>query len=98
VSISGGPPFEESRVTITGTNERLSISSTLVSNQGQGPLTVIAPLRIDTAGIAGRAALRFEFKIVPEPGSLLLLVSGALCLAVIGRGRTRRSVPRSRSV
>ncbi len=65
-----------------GTNNLASGAST----QG-GTVTVIAPLRIDTAAIAGRirgsATTHMEF--VPEPGTVLLLVSGAVGLAVIGR-------------
>jgi hypothetical protein len=53
---------------------------------------VVAPLRIDTAAISGRipgsGTLHFEF--VPEPGTMLLLVSGAVGLAVIGRRRMRK--------
>jgi hypothetical protein len=50
-------------------------------------------MRIDTsAAIAGRipgeVILHFEF--VPEPGTMLLLVSGAVGLAVIGRRRMRK--------
>jgi hypothetical protein len=84
-SISGGDPFENFTVTISGTKNLLSGSS-------PGQVTVVAPLRIDTAAISGRipgsGTLHFEF--VPEPGTMLLLVSGAVGLAVIGRRRMRK--------
>ena len=84
-SISGGLPIEEQTVTVMGTVNLASGSQT-------GSVTALAPLRIDTSGIAGRipgaATLIADF--VPEPGTMLLLVSGAVGLAVIGRRRMRK--------
>jgi hypothetical protein len=85
VSISGGNPDVNHMVTITGTNS-------LLSGSKAGMVTVIAPLRIQTGTIAntipGSATIKLTF--VPEPGTMLLLVSGAVGLAVIGRRRMRK--------
>jgi len=85
VSLSGGLAFENNTVTISGTNN-------LLSGSKAGTVTVISPLRIDTSGIAGRipGAAEAVFTFVPEPGTMLLLVSGAVGLAVIGRRRMRK--------
>lgn len=85
VSLSAGLAVENQTVTITGTNNLLSASKA-------GTVTTIAPLRIDTSGIAGRIPGKLEahFEFVPEPGTMLLLVSGAVGLAVIGRRRMRK--------
>ncbi len=76
---------ELNTVTVAGTNNLLSGSSA-------GTVTVISPLRINTSDIAGvipgGGTAHFEF--VPEPGTMLLLVSGAVGLAVIGRRRMRK--------
>lgn len=85
VSVSGGQPFQNHTVTIAGTNNLASASKA-------GSVTVVAPLRIATGSIAntipGAAIIHLEF--VPEPGTMLLLVSGAVGLAVIGRRRMRK--------
>jgi len=85
VSLSAGLAFENGTVTISGTNN-------LLSGSKAGTVTTIAPLRIDTSGIAGRIPGKLEahFEFVPEPGTMLLLVSGAVGLAVIGRRRMRK--------
>ncbi len=89
VSISGGNAFENHTVTISGTNNL--ISADLTPSQ-TGTVTVVSPLRIATGGIAGNipgsSTIHMEF--VPEPGTVLLLVSGAVGLAVIGRRRMRK--------
>lgn len=84
-SISGGLPLEQTVVTIAGTVN-------LASGSQPGSVTVLAPMRIDTSGIAGRipGAGRIHMDFVPEPGTMLLLVSGAVGLAVIGRRRMRK--------
>jgi hypothetical protein len=81
-----GLAFSQHTVTIAGSNH-------LVSGSLPGDVTVVSPMRIDTsktiAGrIPGEVVLHFEF--VPEPGTMLLLVSGAVGLAVIGRRRMRK--------
>lgn len=85
VSVSGGQPFTLNTVTISGTNN-------LLSGSKAGAVTVVSPLRIATHAIAGtipgRAVIHLEY--VPEPGTMLLLVSGAVGLAVIGRRRMRK--------
>ena len=86
-SISGGLAYENHTVTISGTNNLASAASSVA-----GRVTVVAPLRINTSAIAGviPGAGIAHFEFVPEPGTVLLLVSGAVGLAVIGRRRMRK--------
>jgi hypothetical protein len=85
VSISGGNPLENHTVTITGSNQ-------LISGSQAGKVTVVAPLWINAGASLGNlpGALTMGFEFVPEPGTLLLLASGAIGLAVIGRRRMRK--------
>jgi hypothetical protein len=73
-------------VTISGTNN-------LASASAAGQVTLVSPLRIDTGplnvgNIPGKVKTTFVF--APEPGTLLLLASGAAGLVLIGRRRIRR--------
>jgi hypothetical protein len=73
-------------VTISGTNSLASASQA-------GQVTLVSPLRIDTGplnvgNIPGKVKTTFVF--APEPGTLLLLASGAAGLVLIGRRRTRK--------
>ena len=85
VQTAGGIPAENKTVTITGTQNLLSASQ-------PGTVTLIAPLRIDTGSIVGRlpGSVIAKFTFVPEPGTLLLLIAGAIGLVVIGRRRMRK--------
>ena len=81
-----GLAYENQTVTIAGTNNLASGSTT-------GTVTVVSPMRIATGpaiagNIPGEVVIHFEY--VPEPGTMLLLVSGAVGLAVIGRRRMRK--------
>jgi hypothetical protein len=51
-----------------------------------------SPFRLDTGNLSGSSVgvLYKTFTFVPEPGTMLLLVSGAVGLAVIGRRRMRK--------
>ena len=62
----------------------------LLSTTGQ--VTVVSPLWIDAGALLGNhpGAVKQHFEFVPEPGTVVLLVSGAVGLAVIGRRRMRR--------
>jgi hypothetical protein len=84
-STAGGDPFINHTVTISGTNN-------LASGSKAGAVTVVSPLRISTGLIAGTipGMARIHLEFVPEPGTMLLLVSGAVGLAVIGRRRMRK--------
>jgi hypothetical protein len=84
-SLNSGLAAENHTVTISGTNN-------LASGSKAGMVTVVAPLRIDTGLVAGviPGLVDMKFTFVPEPGTMLLLVSGAVGLAVIGRRRMRK--------
>lgn len=74
----------EPTVTFTGTNS--------ITASGAGSVTLISPTKIDTGALAlGNlpGVWRASFKFVPEPGTVLLLVSGAAGLAFIGRKRMK---------
>jgi len=72
----------------------LSNSSTAAKTGGS--IQLIAPTQVYTEGVPGgysdQQALftRLTLKFVPEPGLALLLGSGALCLAALGRKRMHR--------
>jgi hypothetical protein len=72
-------------VTLSGTNQLASASQA-------GQVTLVSPLRVATGAIAGTIPgfVKQTFAFVPEPGTLLLLASGAAGLVVLGRRRTRR--------
>jgi hypothetical protein len=84
-SLSGGFAAENHTVSVSGTN-------TLASGSKAGSVTVVAPLRIDVDTISGiiPGYVKIKMQFVPEPGTMLLLVSGAVGLAVIGRRRMRK--------
>jgi hypothetical protein len=82
----GGLPSELHTVTLTGPNN-------LLSESRDGTVTLVAPMRIDTtAAISGRVpgAFWMDLAFVPEPGTMLLLVTGAIGLAVVGHRRMRK--------
>ncbi|MDG2333096.1 MAG: PEP-CTERM sorting domain-containing protein [Myxococcota bacterium] len=64
----------------------------LASTAVGGAVTMISPLRVNT-GILGQGIIpgvwRQTFKFVPEPGTVLLLVSGAAGLVALGRKRMK---------
>jgi hypothetical protein len=73
-------------VTLSGTNQLASASSA-------GQVTLVSPLRIDTGPLqVGNipGVIEKTFVFVPEPGTLLLLASGAAGLVMIGRRRSRK--------
>jgi len=81
-----GLPMEYHTVTIVGTNELLSASQ-------DGFIMIPSPQRIDTTqAVSGRVpgATWMRMRFVPEPGTLLLLVAGAVGVAVVGRRRMRK--------
>ena len=73
-------------VTVGGTN--------ILASEGLGgAVSLISPQRINTGaiGLGNIAAVwRKDFVFVPEPGTVLLLVSGAAGLVLIGRNRMRK--------
>jgi len=82
----GGELQTQATVTISGTNN-------LTSASGTGTVTLITPLRIDTGPLNVNnipGALSKTFVFAPEPGTLLLLASGAAGLVLIGRSRARK--------
>jgi hypothetical protein len=58
-----------------------------------GTITLITPLRINTTEKLVKTipgVMRQKFSFVPEPSTLLLLVSGAVGLVLVGRSRMRK--------
>jgi hypothetical protein len=81
----GGALSTQATVTLGGTN-------VLASASAGGMVTLISPLRVNTGAlgvgnIPGFYSKKFVF--VPEPGTVLLLVSGAAGLIFIGRKRMK---------
>ena len=88
VTTTGGIPLEYHTVTPPPVNQLLSATSTAT-----GSVTLVAPVRIDTSpSVSGRVpgAGWIDLVFVPEPGTMLLLVTGAIALVAIGRRRTRK--------
>lgn len=84
VTATNPPRLTEGTVTFTGTNS--------ITASGAGTVTLISPTKINTGALAlGNlpGVWRTTFKFVPEPGTVLLLVSGAAGLAFIGRKRMK---------
>ncbi len=85
LSPAGTNPLERNTVAFSGTNN-------LASSAVGGTVTMISPTRVDT-GILGQGTIpgvfRQKFKFVPEPGTVLLLVSGAAGLVALGRKRMK---------
>lgn len=83
----GNPLKTVHTITMTGTNG-------LASASAAGTVTLISPLRIQTGPLnvgtlPAIARKKFVFGNVPEPGTMLLLVSGAAGLVFIGRKRMK---------
>ena len=76
---------EANTVKVSGTNALNSASQ-------PGMVTMVSPYRLNTGNLSGRGAGAVYNKIVfvPEPGTMLLLISGAAGLIVIGRKRNRK--------
>jgi hypothetical protein len=81
----GGVTVEVHTVTVNGFNNLQSASY-------PGTVKLASPFRIKTGNLAGNitGAIYKTFTFVPEPGTMLLLVSGAVGLALIGRNRMRK--------
>jgi hypothetical protein len=83
---AAGVPITNHTVTITaGTNNLASASQA-------GTIKMVSPFRIHTGSLAGNVAgsVTKTFTFVPEPGTVLLLVTGAAGLAIVGRKRMRK--------
>jgi hypothetical protein len=82
---AGTNPLERNTVAFSGTQN-------LASSGVGGTVTMISPTRVDT-GVLGQGTIpgvfRQQFKFVPEPGTVLLLVSGAAGLVALGRKRMK---------
>jgi hypothetical protein len=82
---TAGQVDENYTVTVNGYNNLMSASQA-------GTVKMVSPFRMGTGNLAGNVAgaswLTLVF--VPEPGTVLLLVSGAVGLALIGRKRMNK--------
>jgi hypothetical protein len=86
VSTNNGLPLEVHTITVTGSNNLASVSQA-------GSVTLVAPMRVNTTpAVSGRIPLfaKMTLKFVPEPGTMLLLVAGAVGLVVVGRRQLRK--------
>lgn len=81
-----GVVVENATVTLSGGNNNLA------STGGSPSIKMISPFRLSTAGLAGNVAgaVTKTFTFVPEPGTVLLLLTGAAGLAIVGRKRMRK--------
>ncbi|MCH7599832.1 MAG: PEP-CTERM sorting domain-containing protein [Myxococcales bacterium] len=81
-----GAKLENSMVTLS------SGFNGLGSEDSSGQIKMVSPFRLKTEGLAGNIAGSFTktFTFVPEPGTVLLLISGAAGLAIVGRKRMRK--------
>lgn len=81
----GGVVQEQDTITVNGYNNLMSASQA-------GTVKMVSPFRLSTGGLAGNVAgaVWKTLAFVPEPGTVLLLVSGAIGLAVIGRKRMKK--------
>lgn len=79
-------------IVLEGNTAMVTGSNMLQSASKSGMVTLVSPFRLNTGSLAGRVpgAIYKKFSFVPEPGTMLLLVSGAVGLAVIGRKRLRK--------
>jgi hypothetical protein len=83
---------------ITASGEAVSLHTVTVSGTDSqiigvpgGMVTLVSPFRIRTGNLAGRTpgAVYNHLVFLPEPGTAILLASGAAALAVIGRNKQR---------
>jgi hypothetical protein len=84
-TMATAPLSTQASVTLGGTN-------VLASASFGGMVTLVSPLRINTGALGvGNlpGAFTKKFVFVPEPGTALLLVSGAAGLIFIGRKRMK---------
>ena len=86
LTTGSGAKLENSMVTLS------SGFNSLVSEDSSGQIKMVSPFRLKTGGLAGNVAgsVTKTFTFVPEPGTMLLLISGAAGLAIVGRKRMRK--------
>ena len=83
----------ETAVQAPGSATRMNafVTGSRNTSAGVGTVTLISPFRILTGlGINWPAVAVQTLVFVPEPGTLLLLVSSAIGLALVGRNRLRK--------
>jgi hypothetical protein len=87
--------YEITAAGVPVTNNTVAINhgtNALASSNSAGSIKMVSPFRIKTGSLAGNIAgsMTKTFTFVPEPGTVLLLVTGAAGLAIVGRKRMRK--------
>ena len=77
-----GNAVELNTVTVRGSNDLTPASQ-------NGVIKMISPFRINTESLKKPGVITKTFTFVPEPGTVLQLVTGSVVLAAIGRRRIR---------
>ena len=83
--------FKRNIFSVTLTRATVSGSRNTTTSAGRGTVTLVSPMRILTGlGFLLPGVAKQVLTFVPEPGTLILLSSAAIGLALAGRNRLRK--------